>query len=157
MTISQPKTMDCLTAAGLQDRVLLPTTEGYGARIDSYFNNSAKLAPMCILMPQTTAEVASAVEPVPSHLGAASVRHQRSMVVVSQVHSKTVGADRPVPTSHHQLELGSCTKRRVRRHQFRLSSPPLAMTGHPSMDPAIVTRYREYLYPRIDSMNVETM
>ncbi|KAI0388467.1 FAD-binding domain-containing protein [Xylariaceae sp. FL0594] len=53
--------VDCLANAGLQERVLLPDTPEYTARIDSYFNNGAKLKPGCLLMPQTTSEVAAAV------------------------------------------------------------------------------------------------
>lgn len=51
----------CLVTAGLQERILLPTVDEYTARIDSYFNNGAKLKPACIFMPESTAEVATAV------------------------------------------------------------------------------------------------
>lgn len=54
--------IDFLVQAGLQDRVVLPTAPDYATRIDSYFNNCAKLKPSCILMPQNTIEVACAVK-----------------------------------------------------------------------------------------------
>jgi len=57
-----PEQVNCLVKVGLQDRILLPTTDEFAARIDSYFNNSAKLKPACILMPQVTAEVATAIK-----------------------------------------------------------------------------------------------
>lgn len=52
----------CLVKAGLQERILLPTADEYAARVDSYFNNCAKLKPACILMPESTSEVATAVK-----------------------------------------------------------------------------------------------
>lgn len=52
----------CLIMVGLQERILLPTADGYATRIDSYFNNGAKLMPACILMPESTAEVATAIK-----------------------------------------------------------------------------------------------
>jgi FAD/FMN-containing dehydrogenase len=56
------KQVDCLVKVGLHDRVVLPSTAEYAARIDSYFNNSAKLKPACILMPQESTEVATAIK-----------------------------------------------------------------------------------------------
>ncbi|KUJ07703.1 FAD-binding domain-containing protein [Mollisia scopiformis] len=56
------KQVDCLVKVGLRDRVVLPTTSEFAARIDSYFNNSAKLTPACIFMPQKTAEVVTAIK-----------------------------------------------------------------------------------------------
>ncbi|TVY27910.1 Bifunctional solanapyrone synthase [Lachnellula hyalina] len=56
------KQVDCLVKVGLRDRVVLPASDEFVARIDSYFNNSAKLKPACILMPQTTAEIAIAIK-----------------------------------------------------------------------------------------------
>ena len=53
---------DCLVNVGLQERLVLPTTVEFDARIDLYFNNSAKLKPACILMPQITIEVAIAIK-----------------------------------------------------------------------------------------------
>jgi len=54
--------VDCLAKAGLRDRLVLPLTEEYAGRIDSYFSNSAKLKPACILMPRETAEVSFAIK-----------------------------------------------------------------------------------------------
>ncbi|KAK8062551.1 hypothetical protein PG997_014648 [Apiospora hydei] len=54
--------VDPLVQAGLQSRILLPASDGYMARIDSYFNNSAKLKPAAILMPQSAAEVSTAIK-----------------------------------------------------------------------------------------------
>ncbi|KAI0141245.1 hypothetical protein GGR57DRAFT_520571 [Xylariaceae sp. FL1272] len=52
----------CLIDAGLQDRILLPGTDAYPDRINSYFCNSAKLNPACILQPKSALQVAIAVE-----------------------------------------------------------------------------------------------
>jgi len=52
---------DCLVTAGLQSRLLFPSDEEYASRIDSYWCNSAKLRPTCIIQPQSAAEVAKAV------------------------------------------------------------------------------------------------
>lgn len=57
-----PKQVQCLAKVGLRDRIILPDTNEYAARIDSYFNNTAKLNPACILMPQATTEVATAIK-----------------------------------------------------------------------------------------------
>ncbi|KAI1436365.1 hypothetical protein GGR50DRAFT_693361 [Xylaria sp. CBS 124048] len=51
----------CLVAAGLQERVLLPSGAGYADRVQSYWCNSAKLHPACIVQPQSTTEVAVAI------------------------------------------------------------------------------------------------
>lgn len=51
-----------LIAAGLQARILAPTDAEYTARQDSYWSNSAKIQPACILQPQTAEEVATAVK-----------------------------------------------------------------------------------------------
>ncbi|KAI5926902.1 FAD-binding domain-containing protein [Camillea tinctor] len=56
------KQIDSLVEVGLQDQIFLPATNEYAARIDSYFSNCAKLKPACILMPQTTADVATAIK-----------------------------------------------------------------------------------------------
>ncbi|KAI1095732.1 hypothetical protein F5B19DRAFT_440755 [Rostrohypoxylon terebratum] len=53
---------DCLIAAGLQSRILVPRDEGYAARIDSYWCNSAKLQPACIVQPVSSIEVSKALK-----------------------------------------------------------------------------------------------
>ncbi|KXX73524.1 Bifunctional solanapyrone synthase [Madurella mycetomatis] len=62
MGATHPKQAESLLAAGLQDRILLPGTPEYLARIDSYWSNSSKLRPACILQPQSAYEVADAVK-----------------------------------------------------------------------------------------------
>lgn len=54
--------VDCLVKAGLEDLTHLPDTDEYDARIDSYFNNGAKLKPACIVMPKSTNEVTTALK-----------------------------------------------------------------------------------------------
>lgn len=51
-----------LVAAGLQSRILTPTDAEYTARQDSYWSNSAKITPACIVQPQSPEEVATAVK-----------------------------------------------------------------------------------------------
>ncbi|RYP50370.1 hypothetical protein DL769_010959 [Monosporascus sp. CRB-8-3] len=53
---------ECLIAAGLQSRILLPGDEEYTARLDSYWCNSAKLHPACIVQPGSALEVSAAVK-----------------------------------------------------------------------------------------------
>lgn len=53
---------ECLIAAGLQSRILFPRDEGYAARIESYWCNSAKLQPVCIVQPGSSLEVSKAVK-----------------------------------------------------------------------------------------------
>ncbi len=50
-----------LVLAGLGSRILLPTHVDYGARVDSYWCNNAKLRPACIFQPLSAAEIAKAV------------------------------------------------------------------------------------------------
>jgi UDP-N-acetylenolpyruvoylglucosamine reductase len=56
------KQVNCLVKVGLRDRIVLPATSEFAARIDSYFSNSAKLTPACILMPRKTVEVVTAIK-----------------------------------------------------------------------------------------------
>ncbi|KAI1080925.1 hypothetical protein F5B20DRAFT_579742 [Whalleya microplaca] len=53
---------ECLLAAGLQSRILFPNDEEYTARNDSYWCNSAKLHPACIVQPRSALEVSAAVK-----------------------------------------------------------------------------------------------
>ncbi|EON98948.1 putative fad binding domain containing protein [Phaeoacremonium minimum UCRPA7] len=53
---------ECLINAGLQAQVLLPTEADYIAREESYWSNSAKLKPACIVRPRSSQEVAVAVK-----------------------------------------------------------------------------------------------
>ncbi|KAG8156478.1 hypothetical protein KVR01_013582 [Diaporthe batatas] len=53
---------ECLVSAGLQSRILLPADDEYATRINSYWCNSAKLRPACIVQPQSSAEVATAIK-----------------------------------------------------------------------------------------------
>ena len=53
---------ECLATAGLQPRTLFPSDDEYTARIESYWCNSAKLQPACIVRPHCAAEVAAAVK-----------------------------------------------------------------------------------------------
>ncbi|KAK2592799.1 hypothetical protein QQS21_009503 [Conoideocrella luteorostrata] len=52
---------DCLVASGLGSQVVLPDDPKYLARVESYFDNGAKLHPACFVQPQTAVEVATAV------------------------------------------------------------------------------------------------
>ncbi|KAG9252672.1 uncharacterized protein F5Z01DRAFT_222314 [Emericellopsis atlantica] len=51
-----------LVSAGLQSRILSPTDAEFTARQESYWSNSAKITPACIVQPQSTEEVAIAVK-----------------------------------------------------------------------------------------------
>jgi FAD/FMN-containing dehydrogenase len=66
MTALAPKALpaqaDCLTAAGLQAQILVPGDADYDARQDSYWSNSAKIAPAAIVRPRSAQEVAAAVK-----------------------------------------------------------------------------------------------
>ncbi|KAK4206111.1 putative fad binding domain protein [Rhypophila decipiens] len=48
--------------ASLEHIMLLPNDPDYALRNGSYYSNSAKLRPVCILQPQSTSEVAEAVK-----------------------------------------------------------------------------------------------
>ena len=49
-----------LVSAGLQSRILSPTDAEFTARQESYWSNSAKITPACIVQPQSAEEVAIA-------------------------------------------------------------------------------------------------
>ncbi|KAH8678285.1 hypothetical protein BX600DRAFT_507245 [Xylariales sp. PMI_506] len=51
-----------LSTAGLAERLLFPGTEEYDAREATYWDTGAQLGPWCILQPQRTTEVSSAVK-----------------------------------------------------------------------------------------------
>jgi len=51
-----------LKTAGLQSQVLVPTDAEYDAREDSYWSNSAKIKPACIVRPRSAEEVSSTVK-----------------------------------------------------------------------------------------------
>ncbi|KAI1097908.1 hypothetical protein F4804DRAFT_326191 [Jackrogersella minutella] len=53
---------ECLVKAGLQTRVLLPGDEKFTTRIESYWCNSAKLRPACIVQPCSVLEISTAVK-----------------------------------------------------------------------------------------------
>jgi hypothetical protein len=52
----------CLVDAGLQQQVLVPDDADYAARQESYWSSSAKIKPACIVLPRSTAEVATALK-----------------------------------------------------------------------------------------------
>lgn len=52
----------CLVAAGLQSCILTPGNAKYTERNESYWCNSAKLRPACIVQPHSAVEVAAAVK-----------------------------------------------------------------------------------------------
>lgn len=66
MAVSLPKSLDPIVALfqdeGLGAQILAPTDADYTARVDSYWSNSAKLKPACILQPKSTAEVSAAIK-----------------------------------------------------------------------------------------------
>ncbi|KAI1840989.1 hypothetical protein JX266_012849 [Neoarthrinium moseri] len=47
---------------GLGPRIVAPSDAEYDARIDSYWSNSAKLKPACVLLPKSAEEVATAIK-----------------------------------------------------------------------------------------------
>ncbi|KAG7417235.1 hypothetical protein LZL87_007037 [Fusarium oxysporum] len=53
---------ESLIAAGLEARILTPTDAEFSARQESYWSNSAKIKPACIVQPRTPEEVASVVK-----------------------------------------------------------------------------------------------
>ncbi|KAK9783653.1 hypothetical protein SCAR479_00212 [Seiridium cardinale] len=59
-----PSNARLLRDAGLGHRILVPSDADYDARVDSYWSNSAKLKPDCILLPKTAEEVAKAIKPL---------------------------------------------------------------------------------------------
>lgn len=61
MPSTYPELASCLVVAGLQRQLLLPRDPGYKASIESYWSNSSKLKPACIVQPISTTDVASAV------------------------------------------------------------------------------------------------
>ncbi|KAI1404447.1 hypothetical protein F4819DRAFT_483619 [Hypoxylon fuscum] len=59
--LPNPPQAEPLIQSGLKSRILLPTDAAYAARIDSYWCNSAKLRPSCIVQPQSANEVSKVV------------------------------------------------------------------------------------------------
>ena len=59
---SQCPEAKCLFSAGLGAQVLFPNDLKYTDRIESYFDNSAKLPAACIFQPQTAIEAAKAIK-----------------------------------------------------------------------------------------------
>ncbi|KAH7198520.1 uncharacterized protein B0J16DRAFT_330511 [Fusarium flagelliforme] len=53
---------ECLVAAGIEARILVPTDAEFTARQESYWSNSAKIEPACIVQPRTPEEVAAIVK-----------------------------------------------------------------------------------------------
>lgn len=49
-------------AAGLTAQVILPNSPEYASRIESYFDNAAKLHPTCLVQPRNAEEVATTVK-----------------------------------------------------------------------------------------------
>ncbi|OMP85743.1 Bifunctional solanapyrone synthase, partial [Diplodia seriata] len=52
---------DALIHAGLRDRLLLPTSPSYEARIETWWALNTRLRPWCLIQPHTTAEVSTAL------------------------------------------------------------------------------------------------
>ncbi|CAJ2509905.1 Uu.00g058050.m01.CDS01 [Anthostomella pinea] len=65
---------DCLVAAGLRSRVLTTSDDRYKTRIESYWCNSAKLNPACIVQPTSASEVSAAVKALVEHEQVFAVR-----------------------------------------------------------------------------------
>ncbi|KAM0558281.1 hypothetical protein ACHAPJ_004975 [Fusarium lateritium] len=53
---------ESLVKAGLESRILTPTDAEFSARQESYWSNSAKIKPACIVQPRTPEEVAAVVK-----------------------------------------------------------------------------------------------
>ena len=53
---------ELLAKAGLQSQLLIPTDADYAARQDSYWSNSAKIKPACIVRPRSAEEVSLIVK-----------------------------------------------------------------------------------------------
>ncbi|RYP42470.1 hypothetical protein DL767_000158 [Monosporascus sp. MG133] len=51
----------CLMRAGLQSQILLPSDSGYNTCEESYFSNTAKLRPACIIRPTSNSQVSTAL------------------------------------------------------------------------------------------------
>ncbi|KAK4641447.1 hypothetical protein QC761_501820 [Podospora bellae-mahoneyi] len=62
MTESIPQQAECLAAAGLQNRILLPTSPEYASRIEAYWSKSSQLKPACFIQPTSATEVADALK-----------------------------------------------------------------------------------------------
>lgn len=77
--------MESLVVAGLQSRVLSPTDAEFTARQESYWSNSAKIRPACIVQPHTPEEVATAVK--------ALVAANQKFAVRSGGHTNWVGSN----------------------------------------------------------------
>ncbi|KAK2767017.1 hypothetical protein FQN54_006334 [Arachnomyces sp. PD_36] len=52
---------DALISAGLGDRVILPTSDAYEPRVQSFWYGNGRLRPWCFLQPHTAEEVSTAV------------------------------------------------------------------------------------------------
>lgn len=63
-----------LVSAGLKSQILYPGTTSYAAREASYWSASAPLAPLCIVQPRNTAEVATVIKTLGCSNGNFSVR-----------------------------------------------------------------------------------
>jgi FAD/FMN-containing dehydrogenase len=55
-----------LIDAGLRSQIYLPADQEYQQREDSYWSNSAKIGPACIVLPRSSAEVAEVLEAIVS-------------------------------------------------------------------------------------------
>lgn len=53
---------DFLIEAGLGDRIILPGSADYGVREDSYWSNTSKICPACIIQPTSAEEVSKAIQ-----------------------------------------------------------------------------------------------
>ncbi|KAF4962282.1 hypothetical protein FSARC_9635 [Fusarium sarcochroum] len=62
--VPQPSILqaESLVKAGLESRILTPTDAEFSARQESYWSNSAKIKPACIVQPRTPEEVAAVVK-----------------------------------------------------------------------------------------------
>ncbi|ETS73771.1 hypothetical protein PFICI_14717 [Pestalotiopsis fici W106-1] len=78
MAVAVPKSLDpmvtLLQNEGLGEQIVAPTDAEYTARLDSYWSNSAKLKPACILRPKSTADVAAAIKALASREQSFAVR-----------------------------------------------------------------------------------
>jgi FAD/FMN-containing dehydrogenase len=53
---------ESLVQVGLQSRILYPSSQEYKTQEESYWSNSAKISPACIVRPQSAEEVVAAVK-----------------------------------------------------------------------------------------------